>query len=565
MKKEIIINSTINEVRVAITEDGKLAEFFIELQDKERFIGNIYLGKVSKIAQGINAAFINVGMGNDAFLHFSDVDESLENSIITEEDDSEEIDGKSANKQNKKAQPKSVKSKQPAKSTKDTKSARNTKSTRNTKPNTRTKAASNDSSNIATFQTKRSGHIQINIKPKQDLLVQVVREAYGNKGVKVTSKIAIPGRYVVLLPYDSMIGVSKKIYSYQERRRLRSLARNVLPQGFGCIIRTAARGKSEDELRTDWKNLLNTWKEIEKKIEKVQSPCIVYQDMHLATHVIRDLFTPQVKRVIIDSKKLYKEITNYLKWASPNLVKKVEYYNKSEPIFDNFGIAKELSQTYKRKVFLQSGGSIVIDQTEAMVVIDVNSGRSKESNQEKNALNTNMEAAREIAKQMRLRDFGGMIIVDFIDMSLESNRRKLFFEMKRELARDRAKTVIYPVSQLGLIQMTRQRINQNIVEKISETCPMCAGSGRVTSKVVLINTIERWLKNFRANSREFRLQLTVHPKIAEYLTDGTISRISKFMIKYFVKIKIQQSDHVGIGQFKFYSIRKQKDITKDYI
>ncbi len=562
MKKEIIINSTINEVRVAITEDGKLAEFFIELQDKERFIGNIYLGKVSKIAQGINAAFINVGMGNDAFLHFSDVDESLENSIITEEDDHDESEGKSEGRQKRKPQSKSSKS---TKSPQSTKPAKSNARTKPAKSNARAKPASNNSSKIATFQTKRSGNIQINIKPKQDLLVQVVREAYGNKGVKVTSKIAIPGRYVVLLPYDSMIGVSKKIYSYQERRRLRSLARNVLPKDFGCIIRTAARGKSEDELRTDWKNLLNTWKEIEKKIEKVQSPCIVYQDMHLATHVIRDLFTPQVKRVIIDSKKLYKEIVNYLKWASPNLVEKVEYYGKSEPIFDSFGIAKELSQTYKRKVFLKGGGSIVVDQTEAMVVIDVNSGRSKESNQEKMALNTNLEAAREIAKQMRLRDIGGMIIVDFIDMSTESNRRKLFFEMKRELSRDRAKTVIYPVSQLGLIQMTRQRINQNIVEKISETCPMCAGSGRVTSKVVLINTIERWLKNFRANSREFRLQLTVHPKIADYLTDGTISRISKFMIKYFVKIKIQQSDHVGIGQFKFYSIRQQKDITKDYL
>jgi ribonuclease G len=287
--------------------------------------------------------------------------------------------------------------------------------------------------------------------------------------------------------------------------------------------------------------------------------------MELATSVIRDLFTKEVDKVHIDSKKLYKEIIQYLKWASPALVKKVELYDKKKSIFDSFEVQKELETTHKRKVDLQSGGSIVIDQTEAMTVIDVNSGRSiSEKQQEKTAFKTNLEALKEIARQIRLRDISGIIIIDFIDIKLESNKKKLFSDMKREISRDRAKTVVYPLTQLCLMQITRQRINQNISEKTSESCPMCHGSGRIASKAVLLNSIERWLKNFRLKSKEFRLILYVHPHVAAYLAEGKISKLSRLMIKYFVKIKIQQSEHVHIDQFSFHSVRKQKDVTADY-
>lgn len=560
MKKEIIIHSAINEVRVAITEDGELAEYFIELPNKERYIGSIYNGKVSKILQGINAAFIDIGLNQDAFLHFSDVDENLELNVITEEDDDESLDLEEPSVIESVTDTEAiteteteVKEAEPVQK-ENLKNKKNYKSSKNNKNN-----------KLAKFKTKRSGEVTINLKEGQWVLVQIVREAYANKGVKVTSKIAIPGRYVVFLPKDELVGVSRKISSYQERRRLRTTAKKFLPKGAGCIIRTAARGKTEDELKRDWEELLIIWAEIENKMKFQTKPGNVYMDMQLANSIVRDLFTPNVQKVVLDSKKLYKELNTYIKRVSPHLENRVELYTGKAGIFEEYGIDRELAKTYKRRVSLPSGGDIMIEHTEAMTVIDVNSGKGSDRDQERNALKTNMEAVKETAKQIRLRDLGGMIIIDFIDMIDEANRKKLFLEMKKELARDRAKTVVYPVTQLGLIQITRQRINQNIVEKLTESCPMCKGSGRITSKAVLINEIDRWLKNFRRSSTEFRLILQVHPNMADYITNGTISVISKLMIKYFARIKVQQSDSVGVDQYRFYSVRQQKDITSDYL
>ena len=561
MKKEIIINSAINEVRVAITEDGELAEYFIELPNKERYIGSIYHGRVSKILQGLNAAFIDIGMHQDAFLHFSDIDENLELNVITEEDDDESIDLEVpvVPEQSPEDAPEQTDTEDEVKEISEEKKVL-PKDKKNYKNNYK-----NRNNKLAKFKTKRSGEVTINLKEGQWVLVQIVREAYANKGVKVTSKIAIPGRYVVFLPKDEIIGVSRKISSYQERRRLRATAKKFLPKGAGCIIRTASRGKTEDELKKDWEELLPIWAEIENKMKSQTKPGNVYMDMQLANSIVRDLFTPNVQRVIVDSKKLYKELTTYIKRVSPHLENRVELYTGKNGIYEDFGVDKELAKTYKRRVNLPSGGDVMIEHTEAMTVIDVNSGKGMERDQERNAFKTNMEAMKETAKQIRLRDLGGMIIIDFIDMVDEGNRKKLYNEMKKELARDRAKTVIYPVSQLGLIQITRQRINQNIVEKLTESCPVCKGSGRITSKAVLINEMDRWLKNFRRSSTEFRLILQVHPNMADYITNGTWSVISKLMIKYFARIKVQQSDSVGIDQFRFYSVRQQKDITGEYL
>lgn len=525
MKKEIIINAAINEVRVAITEDGKLSEYYIELPDKEKSIGNIYLGRVNKIVSGINAAFIDIGLNQDAFLHFSDVDDGNDKNLFFEEEDAE-----SNNKPKK------------AKATK--------KSTSN---------------KLVKFHTKKSGEVTINLEPWQLILVQVIREAYHSKGMKVTTKLGIPGRYTVLLPFDNVLGVSKKIPSYVERRRLRQLAKSILPEGYGGIIRTAAQGKSEEELRRDWNYLLDIWKIVHEKAENLKKPGLVYQDLGLATSVVRDLFDQNVKLLAVDSKKLHKEIISYLKVNSPHIIEKVELYTGDKPIFEAFGIEKELAKTFKRSVPLPSGGDIVFDHTEAMHVIDVNSGRSNEPDQEKNAFKTNLEAAQEIVRQIRLRDLSGMIIIDFIDMQIEQNRKKLYQEVTKLLSKDRAKTVCYPLTQLGLMQITRQRINQNIEEKTSEICHVCKGTGRIMSKSVLINAIEHWLKNFRKNSREFKLILQLHPHIATYITEGTFSIISKLMLRYFVKITVQQSDSVPIDKFRFVSVRKDKDITNEYL
>lgn len=549
MRKEIIINSAINEVRAAITEDGKLAEFFIELPNKERIIGNIYLGRVNKVVPGINAAFINIGLNQDAFLHFSDVDDSLEN-YLTDEDDDESLD---------ESEPEESEDETTMEEVAAGADSKEIPANGNNRNNDKSKG------NLPTFRTKKSGNVQINLQEGQTVVVQVTREAFANKGVKVTTKIALPGRYLVLMPYDQIIGVSRKIGSYSERRRLRTIMKSTVTDGYGCIIRTAARSKTDNELAKDWEYLIDKWREIDNKIKKMSTPGLAYQDMQLATSLVRDLFTTQVQRVIVDSKKLYKEIINYVRRVSPHLENKIEHYSGGRHVFEEFGIDKELQKTYKKRINLVSGGYLVIEQTEAMTVIDVNSGRSTETEQEATAFKTNVEAGKEIARQIRLRDLGGMIIVDFIDMTKDANKKRLFYEMKREMGRDRAKTVVYPLTQLGLLQITRQRINQNIVEKITETCPLCKGTGRVTSKAVLINEIDRWLKNFRQHSREFRLVLQVNPGVAEYITDGTFSTLSRMMIKHFVRIKILQNETISIDQFKFFSVRQNKDITQDYL
>ncbi|TAL70931.1 MAG: Rne/Rng family ribonuclease [Bacteroidetes bacterium] len=543
MIKEIIINSTLNEERIAITEDGRLAELFIELPEKERSIGNIYLGKVTKIIEGINAAFVNIGQNQDAFLHFSDIDSQLDN-IITDDEDEELYEKQ---KQRKAA-----------------KLASNGRNPVAVDPNKikYSKAKIQEQAR----KPRKQNNPRINIEQGQNIIVQIVREAYSSKGVKVTTRIGIPGRYVVLMPFDDVIGISKKISSLRERRRLRQLARNSLPAGQGCIIRTAAQKINEHELLKDWDSLEKIWNEIELKVKKAKEPTLLYQDLPIATSIVRDLMNKDISKVTIDSKKLYKEITNYLKWASPAHVDKITLYNDSKPIFEHFSIEKQLEQTYKRKVRLPSGGTIVVDQAEAMVVIDVNSGKAiSEKVQEKNALQTNLEALKEIARQIRLRDIGGIILVDFIDMKKLPYRKKVYTAMRTELIKDRAKTIAYPLSQLNLMQITRQRVNQNISEKLSESCPMCQGTGKVISKSVLTTAIERWLKNFRANSREFRLILHVHPNLAEFLSEGTISKLSRMMIKYFVKIKLQQSNHIRIDEFKFYSVRQEKDITQEFL
>jgi len=562
MKKEIIINAAINEVRVAITEDGKLGEFFIELPEKVRYIGNVYYGRVNKVASGLNAAFIDIGLPQDAFLHFSDVDDAMESTLIIEDD--EEDDQAKTQLQTEEPQKKKNITQKNKSNHKNKKQIDEGSALAQRKEKYQSLLI-NSNSKLAKFHTKRSGDITINLEAGQNVLVQVIREAYHSKGMKVTTKVAIPGRYTVLLPFNNLLGVSKKVPSYVERKRLRQLAKATLPDGFGGIIRTAAQGKSEDELRRDWDFLIDTWKSVEEKVSKMSKPGLVYQDLGLATSIVRDLFNSDVSRLSVDSKKLYREIATYLKAISHHILEKVNLYQGDVPIFEAFGIERELMNTYKRTVMLPSGGDIVIDQTEALTVIDVNTGRSIEEEQEKNALKTNLEAALEVARQIRLRDIAGIIVCDFIDMHQEANRRKLLNEMKNYLARDRAKTVAYPLTQLGLMQITRQRINQNIEEKTSDICHVCQGTGRIISKAVLINTIEKWLKNFRKKTREFKLILQVHPLIATYLTDGTISIASKLMLKYFVKLTVQQNDSVPIDKFRFFSVRKEKEITNEFL
>jgi ribonuclease G len=645
MKKEIFINATLNEIRVAITENGRLAELFWELPENGRHVGNIYLGRVQRIVQGMNAAFVDIGLKQDAFLHFSDVGD-----LDDDDDDDDTADVLAATADDESAMASSTPSTpQPQKTpTKPEESltelaaiALRRKVTTGNVP-------------LPTFSTKRSGNVTINLEYGQPVMVQVTREAYGSKGLRVTTKISLAGRYLVLLPFGSSVGVSKKIWNVKERRRLRGIAKSLLPDGIGCIVRTEAQEQSDERLRNDVLDLLAKWRAIEDKIKQIPvpeakkdhdgkeskgaqhtrkgkkggaktdkqsekkadksqtdqqqeqpvQPMLLHRDMTMAQSLIRDLLTADVQHVTVDSKKLYADIKAYTEWASPHLANRIRLYEGKSTMFAAYGLVEDIRRSYSRIVGLPSGGYLVWDHTEAMTVVDVNSGRfAPDRDQEANALRTNIEAVREIARQLRVRDIGGMIVVDCIDMQDERNKRKLVEAMHQEIKNDRTQVVLYPITQLGLLQITRSRVRQNISQIVHEPCPTCGGTGVIRSRSAVISSIERWLRNFThyyqehndlsqplperegvhvhnghhnprppqqsqrlrvSPRREFKLVLRVHPHLASSLTEGTVSKLARLMIKFFVKIQLEQDETLAVDEYRFISVRRQRDITNEY-
>jgi ribonuclease G len=544
MKKEIVINSTANEHRIAILEDGKLAELFVETPGKERMVGDIYFGKIAKVMPGIRAAFIDVGLQQDAFLHFSDVGSSLSeyNALFDDDEDDEE--------------------ESPAPEAAPPAAEGTVPSTPQTTP-----APHQHDSRRGGQHNDRSARVDrdVNLQKGQEILVQITKEPVGKKGVRVTSEISLPGRFLVLLPFDGKVGVSKKLTDFKEKRRLRKVVRSILPAGFGAIIRTVAEGKEDSLIRQDLEELIRVWANIQKAVKTEKPPALVYKDMTTTSSVIRDLFGDRVERVAVDDKKLFKEIKAYVQWMSPDMLDRLEYYKGKEPIFDKYGVEKDIQTLMSKKVWLKSGGYIFLEKTEAMTVIDVNSGRyAAKKEQELNSLRTDLEASREITRQLRLRDIGGIIVIDFIDLEDEKNKKKVYDEVKKELKRDRAKATVLPMTEFGLMQITRQRIRQNVQMSFSDACPTCGGTGMVQSKTTTLNQIERWIKRFKSESREFRLQLNVNPNTGIYLTQGTISRMTKIMFKFFVKVKVVQDPAMAMDEFRFISVKQNKDITEQY-
>ena len=521
MTKEIIINSSTTQTRVAITEEGNLVDFFVDYPENRRMVGDMYLGRIARVLPGIRAAFVDIGMKHDAFLHFSDIGETTKQlqDMIGEDDSDVDDDDDDESPQQQ----------------------------RNNQQNHR-----NRESNVP------------HLHKGQDIIVQITKEPVNNKGVRVTSSVSLPGRFCVLLPFDNKIGVSKRISDYKERRRLRHIARSILPKNYGLIIRTVARNQKEESLQEDLRNLLKTWAEIEATVKSEEPPSLVYQDLSTTSSVIRDLFTPDVSKVFIDSKKLYRQIKEYVQLVQPSLADKIEWYKSHLPIFDAFKIEEQIKVLMGRRVSLPSGGYLIIEHTEAMVVIDVNSGRyAKSKEQELNSLKTDLESAREIARQLRLRDIGGIIVVDFIDLEEDKNRKKVYDELKKEFRKDRAKVSVLPMSDFGLVQITRQRIRQNIMQAMKEVCPYCLGTGLLTKGSHLVYDLEDWMKKFRRVSKERAIIVKCHPTVAGKLREGKIKGLTKLQFKYLVKITLEEDESVPIGQFRFISKKSQKDITEE--
>ncbi len=505
MKKEIIINSTTYETRTAILEDDKLVELFIERPENERNVGDIYKGTVINVLPGMMAAFIDIGFDQNAFLHFHDIALStFTNDTFLEFE-----------------------------------------------------AAEDD--------VKRNDARFFKLKEKQEVMVEVIKEPMGTKGARVSTAISLPGRYLVLIPNDSQIGVSRKISHYNEKRRLKRIGRKIRPKGFGLIIRTEGEGKSDSELLKDVNNLLKTWQKITRKFEKNPAPLILHREMGMASSVIRDIFTNETDRLVVDSKRLHRKIKDYLRKTSPSLLPKIQRYKGNIPIFDSFKIEREIEKNLDSKVWLKGGGYIVIERTEAVVTIDINSGKFVgKRDYEDNSFKVNLEAAREITRQLRLRDIGGLIIIDFIDLIKKENIRKVTNEVRRQLKKDRAKNAMLEMSDFGVLQVTRQRIRPSLIDTYSETCPTCSGTGRVFSKETVALQIERWIKRFKLKSKERRLILEAHPDVADFLS-GSDRRLLKAMLRYFLLIDLVPNPSLKPDEYKFYSKKQDTEITGQFI
>jgi ribonuclease G len=547
MKKEIILNATANETRIAITEDGRLAELFVETPETERMVGDIYLGKIARVLPGIKAAFIDIGHKQDAFLHFSDIGRNVDQYATLFEDEDADVDGEDDDEED------TVREASRQGSTATAEPTRTVR--RGFRKNQQHQVRSSDSMP------------DISLKKGQDIIIQIIKEPVANKGVRVSSEVSLPGRYLVLIPFGGgRVGVSRKLTNFKEKRRLRKIVRSMLPENYGAIIRTVAEGRDEDAIKNDLTDLLDTWKEIEQSVKSETAPMLLYKDVSTTSSVIRDLFQSDVSRIVADSKKLYREIRTYVKWFAPHMADKVELFRGREPVFDVFGVEKEIAKALQRKVWLKSGGYIIIEPTEAMVVIDVNSGRyAANQSQELNSLRTNLEAAREIARQIRLRDIGGIIVIDCIDLEDEKNQKKVYDEFKKELRKDRAKSTVYPMTELALVQITRQRIRQSILHSFAEPCPTCGGGGLVASKASIVNRVERWLRRMSSDAKEFRWTLYVSPILSDYLTEGFLSKILKLQLKYRVRLILQPDSNLSIDEFRFISHKQKKDITDKYL
>jgi len=472
VNKEIFINSTPNEVEIALLEDKLLVELNKEKSNNEFSVGDVYLGRVKKIMPGLNAAFVDVGYEKDAFLHYLDLGPQI-NSLL-----------------------KFIKAAQ---------------------------SGQNPGLSIADFpmeeDIQKSGKINQVLKPNQNILVEIAKEPISTKGPRVTSELAFAGRYLVLMPFSDKISVSQKIKSQEERNRLKRLITSIRPKNCGIIIRTVAENKLVADLDQDLRNLFKRWETIASKLVQAKPPMRIIGEIDRTSAILRDLLNESFNNIVVNDETLADDIRTYIQRIYPNKVNIVKTYTGKTPIFENFDIDKQIKASFGKTVTIKSGTYLIIEHTEALHVIDINSGHrvNAENNQETNALEVNLEAATEVARQLRLRDMGGIIVVDFIDMTQGLNRRKLYDQLREEMKKDRAKHSILPPSKFGLVQITRQRVRPEMSVQILEKCPACEGTGKIRPSILIIDDIENNLAYLLREQNESNLSITVSPFVYAYI------------------------------------------------
>jgi len=511
---ELVIDVSSSEIVIALVQDKQLVELNKEKSNIKFSVGDIYLGRVRKTMPGLNAAFVNIGYEKDAFLHYLDLGPQF----------------RSLNKY--------------------------------------LHIALSKKHSLIPFNTfnrepdiQKSGKIKDVLSSKQNIYVQITKEPISTKGPRLTSEISIAGRNMVLLPFSDKVSISQKIQSEEEKKRLIQLIQSIKPRNYGAIIRTAAQNKKVATLDLEMRNLIEKWEESFKNITTNDAPKLIVSEMNRATSILRDIFNSSFNSIHVNDSIFAREIKDYIASIAPEKQKIVKYYSGNTPIMDHFGINKQIRSLFGKTVSIKNGAYLVIEHTEAMHVVDVNSGnRAKTSdNQEENALAVNLAACSEIARQLRLRDMGGIIVIDFIDMHSAANRQIVFDKMKEEMLEDRTKHKILPLSKFGLLQITRQRVRPEMNIKLIEKCPSCGGSGEIAQSIILVDNIEESIKDVITNTDKKELILQCHPFIHAYLTSGLFSIKYKWSRKYKVKIKIQKKSLLGFLEYHILD-EEQKEI-----
>lgn len=514
MNKELIINAAPQGVEIALLEDKKLVELHNEKTDASFAVGDLYLGKVKKLIPGLNAAFVDVGFEKDAFLHYTDLSPYARSLLKF------------------------------------------------------TQLAINDHQengfDFGQFQVEpeiiKTGKINEVLGGKPNILVQILKEPIAAKGPRLSCEISLPGRFVVITPFNDIVAVSRKIHSSDERKRLQKIIEAIKPKNFGVIVRTAAEGKNTAELHEDLLALVETWKIIQRNLKNAVAPAKVLSEQTKTTSILRDLLNEDFNRIVVNDKNIYNDAKSYIQRIAPEKADIVSFYHNGSPIFDQYGVTKQVKASFGKTVNLPSGAYLIIEHTEALHVIDINSGyKSVSNNQEQNALETNLEAADEIARQLRLRDLGGIIVADFIDMKLPDNKRKLMEAMEGFMRTDRAKHAVLPISKFGLMQITRQRMKPEVNINTQEICPSCNGTGKISSALILEDEIEKNL-NYLLTHKHTDLTLSVHPIMYAYLTRGGWfrSKLWKWRWKHKQRIRLRENTNYHLTEFHFFDSHEEE-------
>lgn len=512
MTKELIINAAPQGVEIALMENKRLVELHNEKADASFSVGDLYLGKVKKLIPGLNAAFVDVGFEKDAFLHYTDLSPYVRSllkftqlSIVDQTEGGFDF------------------------------------SKFNVEP-----------------EIVKTGKIAEVLSGRPNILVQILKEPIAAKGPRLSCELSLPGRFVVITPFNDVIAVSRKIHSSEERKRLHKIIEAVKPKNFGVIVRTAAEGKQTQELHEDLLSLVETWKTIQQNLHGANPPAKILSEQGKTTSMLRDLLNADFNRIVVNDRNLYNDTKSYIQRIAPEKADIVSLYNNGAPIFDSFGITRQVKGAFGKTVNLPSGAYLIIEHTEALHVIDVNSGyKSVSNNQEQNALETNLEAAEEIARQLRLRDLGGIIVVDFIDMKLAENKKKLADAMDQFMKTDRAKHAVLPISKFGLMQITRQRMRPETNINTSEICPSCQGTGKISSTLVLEDEIEKNL-SYLIMQKHSKLTIQVHPILFAYLTKGFISKRMRWSWKYKQRIQLKPNTNYQLTEVHFFDVNGEE-------